>query len=301
MRLTLGVNNCFAVKRWPRPDEWTQIVREELDLEVVQHSLDLSDPSRDGESDAQGVRDACTARGIRIDSVFTGLIAYSANMMLDPEPAQRDRAEAYWADAIRLSSRLGASSFGGHTGSLSRRDADTPARRQHLWEELHGRLSRLAKLARAHGLEALLVENMACDREPCRMADIESLMSSGDDTHAALTLCLDVGHQCVPGTAGDEADPYAWLVRLGRQASMIHLQQSDAGSDHHWPFTEEYNRRGRVHAGPVLRALADSGARAATLMLEVIPAFEADDATVLDELRASVAYWKQALAAFGEA
>jgi hypothetical protein len=34
-----------------------------------------------------------------------------------------------------------------------------------------------------------------------------------------------------------------------------------------------------------------------TLILEVIPSFEAADAQVLQELRESVAYWKQA---FGE-
>jgi hypothetical protein len=35
MRARLGINNCFAVKCWPRPDDWAQIVREELGLDVL--------------------------------------------------------------------------------------------------------------------------------------------------------------------------------------------------------------------------------------------------------------------------
>ena len=41
MRVRLGVNTCFAVKRWPRPADWAPIVRDRLGLGLVQHSLDL--------------------------------------------------------------------------------------------------------------------------------------------------------------------------------------------------------------------------------------------------------------------
>lgn len=39
----LGINNCFAVKRWPEPERWAAIVRERLGLDLVQHSFDLVD------------------------------------------------------------------------------------------------------------------------------------------------------------------------------------------------------------------------------------------------------------------
>ena len=301
MRLTLGINNCFAVKRWPQPDEWGQIISDELELEVVQHSLDLSDLDRNFETESRAVNDACARHRLRIDSVFTGLAAYSANLMLAPERSDRERGERYWCHAISFAAKLGASSVGGHVGSLSRRDLEHPGRRDALWTELKQRLGRLTRVARRTGIDALLVENMACDREPSRISEVRSLLSTPDRDRAAITLCLDIGHQCVPGTSGDEADPYAWLAALGREASVVHLQQSDANADHHWPFTAEYNRRGRIRAPLVLEALAASGAEGAALVLEVIPPFEADDARVLDELRESVHYWKQALGEFERA
>jgi sugar phosphate isomerase/epimerase len=295
MKLTLGINNCFAVKRWPRPDEWAQIVREELGLEMVQHSLDLSDLDHDLDGEADVVRSACAQTGLAIHSVFTGLIAYSTNLMLAPGTAERARAVTYWSQAIRFASRLGASSVGGHVGSLSRRDADDPKRRDLLWTELGRHLVRLSELARRFDMDALLVENMACDREPCRMPELASLMRAGDAEHATVALCLDVGHPCVPGTSGADADPYAWLRQMGRHAAVVHLQQSDAHGDHHWPFTTRYNAHGRIVPGAVLDALAASGADDVALVLEIIPSFEADDALVLSELRESVSYWQQAL------
>ncbi len=297
MKVSFGINNCFAVKRWPRPDEWAQVVRDELGLDMVQHCLDLTDLSADADLDAsaEAVRAACAGAGLDVHSVFTGLVAYSANLMLAPDEVERRRGFELWSRAIVFAARVGAVSAGGHAGSLSRRDADDAGARAVRWSELRVRLAELSAFASEAGVGALLVENMACDREPCRIPEIESLMASADARHAAITLCLDVGHQCVPGAVGDEADPYAWLRRLGSRAVVVHLQQSDAGGDHHWPFTDEYNAQGRIRAEAVLDALVDSGAQEVALVLEVVPSFEADDRVVLRELRESVLYWQAAL------
>lgn len=299
MRIDFGINNCFAVKRWPRPDEWADIVARELGLDLIQHSLDLSLLGGMSEQEADEIVRACSRAGLRIHSVFTGLSDYSTNMLLDPAEAARNRAEAYWGDAIGFGAALGASAVGGHVGSLSRHDHEDRFRSAALYDELAARLQRLAGIARQNGVGALLVENMACDREPCRMADVDALLAPGDETHAAIALCLDVGHQCAPSATGADADPYAWLTAMGPRTAVVHLQQSDATGDHHWPFTAACNARGRIDATRVLAALDASRAATATLVLEVIPPFEADDAHVLEELRESVDYWQGALSDHG--
>ncbi len=75
--------------------------------------------------------------------------------------------------------------------------------------------------------------------------------------------------------------------------SVVHLQQTDAEGDHHWPFTAHYNALGRIDPDRVLEALGDARP---TLIIEVIPPFEADDVKVLDELRETVECWREALA-----
>ncbi|HEY7815221.1 MAG TPA: hypothetical protein VIC62_18380, partial [Nakamurella sp.] len=57
----------------------------------------------------------------------------------------------------------------------------------------------------------------------------------------------------------------------------------------------ERNKGGRIDPGRVLDTLAAAGADDVLLVLEVIPAFEQDDAGVLADLRASVEFWQAAL------
>ena len=79
------MNTCFAVKRWPEPEEWTRIVAEEFGLKTVQFSFDLMDP-RQGSgvvgSYIDHTRIACAPRSMgttrtaspRLCNVFSGAI-----------------------------------------------------------------------------------------------------------------------------------------------------------------------------------------------------------------------------------
>jgi sugar phosphate isomerase/epimerase len=294
---TLGINTCFAVKRWPEPERWAELVAETLGLDMVQHSLDLVDLDADAplREQAAAVTAACGRHGVTLHSTFTGLGAYGRNLLLDPDAGSRRRAVGWFRRAIDFSALAGARAAGGHVGAFSVADWHDEGRRRELWHGLGSDLRELAAHAAGEGLEALLFENMAARREPSTMAEAESLLAPADGAHAAVALCLDIGHQCVVGTSGDDRDPYAWLRRLGAHAPVVHLQQSDADADHHWPFTAERNAQGRIDAGRVLDALETSGARDVALVLEVIPSFEADDDRVVAELVESVAYWREAL------
>jgi sugar phosphate isomerase/epimerase len=295
----LGINTCFAVKRWPRPADWAPIVRDTLGLDLVQISLDLVDVTQGDASMARDIEEhleAADRYGIRIQSVFTGVAGYSSNFLLHPSERQRDAAERWYERAIDFAAQLRVESVGGHVGAYSVPDWADPARRTELWEELKVRLERLASMARRRGLQGFLVENLAARREPSTMADIESLLTDGDDEHVPLQLCLDVGHMCVPETKGEERNPYAWLRRLGGRAAVIQIQQGDAIGDRHWPFTAEHDEVGRIVPSKVLESLGHDST--APLIFEVIPAFEAPDETVIADLVESAGRWREALAEF---
>jgi D-erythrulose 1-phosphate 3-epimerase len=286
-------------QRWPQPERWAALVRDELGLDLVQHSLDLVDldaPPGEVAAQAERVRAACDAAGLTLHSTFTGLAAYSSNLLLHPDPAARERARAWYRRVIDFTAAAGAGSTGGHIGAYSVDDWRDPGVRRELWAELTASLAGLAAYARDRGLSALMAENLAAAREPSTIEMMSSLLTAGDGAHVPVTLCLDVGHQCVPGTSGDDRDPYAWLERLGARARGGHLPQAGGPADHHWPFTAETNAAGIIEAGRVLAALDASGATDVALVLEVIPAFEQDDGQALADLRASARYWRDALA-----
>jgi D-erythrulose 1-phosphate 3-epimerase len=295
----LGINTCFAVKRWPEPARWAGIVADELGLDLVQHSLDLVDldvPPAGLTEQAATASAACARYGLELHSAFTGLAAYSSNLLLHPDRAARERAQTWYRRVLDFTAACGAASAGGHIGAYSVLDWNERDRRDALWQELIESLAELAAYARGRGLSALMAENLAAAREPSTLEMLGSLLTDGDDMHVPIVACLDVGHMCVPGTSGDDRDPYAWLRRLGARAHVVQLQQSDGLADHHWPFTPERNAGGVIEAAGVLGALDQSGAAQVTLILEVIPPFEQDDDAVLADLRASCGYWRAALA-----
>lgn len=298
MRLRLGINTCFAVKRWPRPEDWAQVVRDRLELRLVQHSLDLVNTNLAAphlEAQAEDVRKVAATHGLEVHSTFTGLAAYSSNLLLAPDAADRQAHLAWYRNVIGFTKEIGGHAAGGHVGAYSVTDWRDPARRTALWDALQESLAELATEAMVAGLDYLMVENLAAAREPSTMAMIGNLLTEGDGQHVPIRLCLDVGHMCVRGTSGADRDPYAWLRSLGASAPVVQLQQSDANGDHHWPFTERYNAIGRIAADRVIDALGEGGVEESALLLEVIPPFEQPDDEVLDDLARSVDYWREAL------
>ena len=252
MRLQLGINTCFAVKRWPHPDDWAPLVRDRLGLRLVQHSLDLVDTVRCAGAPGVGCRRAASRR--RRPRPRAPLNVHRPRRVLgEPDAGVRPDRSGSGARVVPRRHRA-------HV--VDRRTCDRWPRRLLLGAGLArspapdtscGRicaaaLGELATEARGAGLEYLVVENLAVAREPSTMAMIGELLDDGDATRVPIRLCLDVGHMVVPGTDGPDRDPYAWLRTLGRSAPIVQLQQSDADGDHHWPFTAADQRR-RSHLG----------------------------------------------------
>lgn len=302
MKVNLGINTCFALKRWPRPADWASIVHNDLGLDLVELSLDLVEGTESfgGSRDAvERHRAALDANGLRAHATFTGLAAYSLDLLMHPDEGRREAAVHWYRSVIDLTAALGARATGGHIGAMSVPDWSDPQRRAERWEGMKRALEAIAAYASSAGLEYLLVENLVSVREPSTMARIEDLLTDGDAGHAAWRLCLDVGHHCVPGTEGAERDPYAWLQRFGSRLAEVQLQQSDGIADHHWAFTEEHNRVGLINPAMVLETLDAAGAGTVDLIFEIIPGFEDPDDRVVADLLFSVDLWRSAIDARG--
>jgi len=293
----LGVNNCFAVKRWPLPGEWTDICSGRLDVEFVQFSFDLLDPRTIepalSEMIAQTL-DALAKTGLFVHSTFTGLAAYSFNLLSHPSPGMRTDALNWYANAINVTSRLGVKVTGGHVAALSCSDYADTEKRRFMRRILIENLQHLSSLAAYKGLELFLWEPMPLLREPpCAIDDAKHLLKEvNEKSKIPVKLAIDTGHQCTVGLEGRDNDVYAWLSELASESPVIHLQQTDGKGDRHWPFTEKYNETGIIKPDRVLDAIEKSGAKEVFLALEIIHPFEASETEVLDDLEKSVRYWK---------
>ncbi|HEY1737980.1 MAG TPA: TIM barrel protein [Acidimicrobiia bacterium] len=298
-RIRLGVNTCFAVKRWTEPATWTALVAD-LGVDCCQISFDLVDPALDRDATfayADAVRAGADRAGIELHSTFTGLAAYSSNQLLHPIPGMRAAARRWFERAIELTAHLGVGGAGGFVGATTVDDAGDPERRAARLHEFTGQLRHLADHAAAHGLDFLMFENMAVPREFGHCIDeVHELEAELAGTAVPWRLCLDVGHPCALHTGTPSDDPIAWLREPWQQWPVLQVQQANRDGDFHWPFTEARNAVGLVDAPAVVRELdAWDGTEDVYVFLEVIHPFEADDQVVLDEMRASVAHWRAAL------
>lgn len=296
-KIKLGINNCFAIKRWPEPEAWVNIVANKLELNIVQFSLDLIDLNIDKSTMfkiCNKINDVSAKNNLNIQSCFTGLCEYSHNLLLDPDEDIRAYSVKWYEKAIEFASMLNCEAVGGFMGAMSMKDFIDPFRKNLLIKSLISNIKYLSYVAKSKGLKYLLWEPMPVDREILSNIDntIKLYKEINEVSDIPIYINLDVGHMCSYNNSEYDRNPYNWIKKLGSYSPIIHIQQCDGKSDSHLPFIKENNKKGIIMPQLVIEAINASGADEVILMLEIIHPFEYKESDVLDELKESVEYWK---------
>ena len=145
------------------------------------------------------------------------------------------------------------------------------------------------------GLGYLFWEPMSVGRELGHTQDSTRALQADIDA-AALPLPLlpmvDIDHGDLSSPDPADTDPYAWGRNFAARSPIIHIKQSSMNKGGHWPFTEAYNRDGRIKPEALIAAVKAGGGSDNELCLEL--AFrerEPSDRAVVSAMRESVAYW----------
>jgi sugar phosphate isomerase/epimerase len=296
------MNTCFAVKRWVEPSEWIRIITKELKLKDCQFSFDILDPFTEEITKSMIINDTilhADNSNLTIHSAFTGLAAYSYNLLLHPDFGMRMNFIYWYQQAIEIATSLGCRGVGGHVGAFTMKDYNDKDRYEYLIKSMVDSLQFLAAMAKVNDLDYFLVEPMPLSREP--PYEIEGAkkfheLVNSNNLGVPIMYCMDLGHSCAAEcTDPYSRDPYNWLREIAPLSPEIHLQQTDGKADCHWPFTKEYNEKGIIEPTKVLDTIEESGADEVALFLEIIHPFEADEEKVLNDIVDSVEYWKQYL------
>ena len=104
-------------------------------------------------------------------------------------------------------------------------------------------------------------------------------------TDIPVRLLIDWGHAMFKPLLKDEADMAFWLKKCYPFVEAIHIQQTDGVLDRHWPFTSE----GIVTADLIKTVTKECDAEDIIQYLEVVPAFEAFDDDVYNNIKESMA------------
>ncbi|CEK18265.1 sugar phosphate isomerase/epimerase family protein [Chthonomonas calidirosea] len=304
----IGINGAFLTRRWEEPENWMRLTRE---CGFAAHSFcaDVIDPFFSGDrpfqlEQARATREAAARYGITICDLYTGVATHRFHGLSHSDPRPRQRMKEWIEAAAEIAVTLGTDLLGGHWDAFSCEVLADPLRTREATNRLHQTFRELAQKLRASGLRALMQEQMYIPSEkPWTLEEGERfLLEVNRDRGDALPvlLTLDVGHQAGMhyGLAGPDLDYTEWIRRFGATCAVIHLQQTTPDASHHWPFTEEYNRRGHIRMEKVLEALQRSHAeyeqsplaqvlpRATKqwLVAEIIPGSTKTEAQLLKEL-----------------
>ena len=297
MDFELGINLGFALKRWPEPERWASIVREDLGLELVQFTFDLLDPwwpERERRTMAERVRRTAEDAGITIHSAQLGLAWYTYNGLMHPDPAGRQIARQWWQRAAETAAEIGAPAAGGPLGALSAADAADPTTRDERYAAMLDEAVIASEAAAKSGLRALLIEPTPLAREiPHTIAGTQQLVADlHGRTAVPIRLVLDVGHALYHPLYGEDVSLEDWLVPLRNDVGLIHLQNHDFQSDAHWGWPDD---RGVYDVASFARTVRETERLDVPVVIELFYPFEMADEAVLDSVRKTVRHCRDAL------
>jgi sugar phosphate isomerase/epimerase len=302
MEITLGINTGFAINRFPEPENWVQVVAEELGLHTVQFTADLLNPFLPEDlvrREAEKIRELCEAHSVQVQTTFTSAFTRVNHLMHPNLDIQRVWIE-WFKRFFRLSRDLGAEGGGSHFGIMSVRDNADPAVREKRIQQAVDAWRELSEYGASIGFEYMIFEPMSIPREVAEtISATKDIMERCAEGFAIpMLLCLDVDHGDLESKDPDDTDPHAWIRAFGNASPCIHIKQSLRDKGGHYPFTAEYNARGKIIPKEILSTMQKAGVEKCTLLLEISHRERwPSDYTVVSDLKESVEYWRPAIAA----
>ncbi|MDG0813954.1 TIM barrel protein [Cohnella rhizosphaerae] len=200
-KLYLAVDNSFAKKRWTRPAEWMELLRE-FGVSVAEASADneldplymdvsymadwLAEAKREGER-----------TGVRIGNIYSGHGTYATLGLAHTDKRNRDRFLNDWLKPISAFAAQAGAGLGFYCHAFSDATLQSPEAYDDAERDLYARLAELAIHCRDLGISAAGVEQMYTPHQiPWTIEGSKRLLREVyRQSGAPFYLTLDTGHQ----------------------------------------------------------------------------------------------------------
>lgn len=293
----LGLNTGFAVNRYSNPEAWIKLVNR-CGIDSVQFTADLLNPSLPSsiiKEQLKKIKKICKDYNIKVTSTFTGAFT-RLNHLAHPEKEIRNYWIEWFKKFAEITVELESKTMGSHFGILTIDEYFDKKkfieRKKNNIENWH----KVADYAKTIGIETILWEPMSVGREygetieKCKELQTEINYNSP----LPFKICLDVDHGDVTSSNPDDTNPYVWLDTFCTESPVIHLKQSSSNKSGHWPFTEEFNKNGKIKPTKILEILEAKKIKDVDLILELsFREREPWDSSIESTLVESVNYWKK--------
>ena len=297
MSFTLSLNTNPLVNRFAEPGELIRVIAGELGIGHIQLTHEFITPLWPAATVARLTRaaaKACVETGVRVTSMMTGPYG-RLNHFGHPDAEVRAYHVQWFKGLANIAGDLGCPAIGTQFAILTFRDYDDAERREAILAAAMDCWREVAAHAKTRGLTWLLWEPMSVGRELGHTIAATKALQRRIEA-AALPIPLkpmvDIDHGDVTSPDPADTDPYAWAREFGAASPIIHVKQSSMNKGGHWPFTEQYNRDGRIVPEKLLAAIRAGGGGGNEICLEL--AFrerEPSDRGVMPMIAESVRHW----------
>jgi D-erythrulose 1-phosphate 3-epimerase len=296
MKINLGLHLGFAITRYNDPKIWTDIVKNELDIEYVQFVSDLLNPSlpvRIINDEIKKINFYTKKNNIKIKHTMTSpRYNYFGH--------HNKNISNYWGvwlkKFINISSQLGAEGAGSLLGVLTFDDL----KKNFFYSKkkiINGWVD-LSKYAKKKGLKYLIWEPMSVKRElGDTISSVKKLhLELNENSHVPILLNLDVDHGNNSSKNRDDFNPYKYIQKFGHLSPAIHLKQKTRDIFSHKPFIKKYNKVGIIKPKKIINYLKKLSIDEITLYFEFsFREREPYDSRAIKDIKESIAYWRKHL------
>ena len=199
-KIYLGIDNCFASKRWTKPEDWALLIRD-LGIFCVECSADTEcDPLYMGKDYTirwiEQTKNACEKTGVRVVNLYSGHGTYSTLGLAHWDPEVRKRFRDQWIKPQADTARALDAGLGFFTHAFDNSVLQSAQQYEEALQELVRNFADLAQYAREIGLKTMGVEQMYSPHQVPWTVDgavslLRNIYALGKNP---FYLTVDVGH-----------------------------------------------------------------------------------------------------------
>ena len=247
-KISIGIDNCFALKRWVTPSEWARVIRE-LGMRYVEGVADLEiepllTPKSVHDDWINAVNEQKAKHGVEVVMMYSNDSTYDTAGFAHEDARIRDYYVDGWFDEyMRISAAIGAD-VGYFVHGVPEEILYDKARYEQMGRNVYDCMNRVGDQAKKYGVKHVALEQMYTPHQPpFTIASMRKLMQQTlKDGHYPLYVTEDVGHHCpfylrpteetlVKGFARYCEDGYIPLWLGSRKAQELFTGERKAGRD----------------------------------------------------------------------
>lgn len=200
-RIYLVLDNCFAIKRWVKPEQWMELAKE-IGFSYVEASTDNEiDPlfsAQDYMDDWFAEVERCSKKtGVKVVNFYTGYQTYrTVGLAHHDERMVKQLKENWLFNIIERIGKCGAYGLGFCFFAIPDRVLQNPQEHKKLVEKLYDEMSDIVRFAyEQNGVKISIEQMYAPHQPPFTISDSEAYMKNVlERVGNPLYITLDTGH-----------------------------------------------------------------------------------------------------------